>query len=186
MKIYTKTGDKGLTSLFGGQRVYKSHSRIDAYGTVDELNSVLGMARTAQPDQTIETLLERLQNELFVLGADLATPAGGKRKIQRIGQSHIQQLEQDIDTLETSLPALRTFILPGGTPCAATLHLARTVCRRAERSCFICGQSEIISSEALVYLNRLSDLLFVMARFQNHASNVEDTPWNTSASEDQS
>lgn len=183
MKIYTKTGDKGLTSLFGGQRVYKSHSRIDAYGTVDELNSVLGIARTAQPHQPIETLLERLQNDLFVLGADLATPTGGKRKIQRIGQAHIQQLEQDIDTLETALPTLQTFILPGGTPCAASLHLARTVCRRAERSCFICGQSEIISSEALIYLNRLSDLLFVMARFQNHASDVDDTPWNAPASE---
>ncbi len=177
MKIYTKTGDSGETSLFGGQRVSKNHSRIDAYGTVDELNSVIGLARTADPNPVIDAILGRIQSELFVLGADLATPPEKNAQIDRIGQDHVQKLEEDIDQLEQNLNPLKSFILPGGSPGAAYLHLARTVCRRAERTSFSCRQSEIISDEALFFLNRLSDLLFVMARYQNKSKNIKDVVW---------
>ena len=177
MKIYTKTGDHGDTSLFGGQRVSKKHSRIEAYGTVDELNSIIGIARSAGCDPVNEAILERVQNELFVLGADLATPPEKNTRIDRIGSNHVKRLEEDIDQLEEKLKPLKSFILPGGSPGAAYLHLARTVCRRAERVCFSCRQSEIVSDEALVFLNRLSDLLFVMARFQNKSNNIKDVPW---------
>lgn len=177
MKIYTKTGDSGETSLFGGQRVSKNHSRIDAYGTVDELNSVIGIIRASDPDPAIEEMLDRIQNELFVLGADLATPPEKNAKIDRINQNHVYRLEEDIDKLDQHLPPLKSFILPGGSPAAAYLHLARTICRRAERTCFSCRQSEIISNEALIFLNRLSDLLFVMARHQNHSKKIKDAVW---------
>ncbi len=177
MKIYTKTGDHGDTSLFGGQRVSKNHSRITAYGTVDELNSIIGVIRTADPNPVLEEILERVQNELFVLGADLATPPEKNVRIERIGEDHIRRLEQDIDRLERELKPLKSFILPGGSPGAAYLHMARTVCRRAERSCFSCRQSEIVSDEALIFLNRLSDLLFVMARYQNKSRHVHDVVW---------
>ncbi len=177
MKIYTKTGDHGDTSLFGGQRVSKNHSRITAYGTVDELNSIIGIVRSADPDPLLEELMERIQNELFVLGADLATPPEKNTRIDRIGPDHVHRIEQDIDRLENELKPLKSFILPGGSPGAAYLHLARTVCRRAERSCFSCRQSEIVSDEALIFLNRLSDLLFVMARYQNKSKNVRDVAW---------
>lgn len=177
MKIYTKTGDHGDTSLFGGQRVSKNHSRIMAYGTVDELNSILGICRAGNPDSELEEILGRIQNELFVLGADLATPPEKNAKIERIGFKHVNRLEEDIDRLEKVLEPLRTFILPGGSSVAAHLHLARTVCRRAERSCFNCRQSEIVSEEALIFLNRLSDLLFVMARYQNRSQNISDVAW---------
>lgn len=177
MKIYTKTGDHGETSLFGGQRVSKNHSRIDAYGTVDELNSILGVTRTADPAPDLQNILERLQNELFILGADLATPPDNKNHVERITQRHIENAEKDIDHLENNLTPLTSFILPGGSSGAAHLHHARTICRRAERTCFFCRQSEIISDAAIIYLNRLSDLLFVMARYQNHSKKVKDVPW---------
>lgn len=177
MKIYTKTGDHGETSLFGGQRVSKNHSRIDAYGTVDELNSILGIARSADPVLEIENILDSVQHVLFVLGADLATPPEKNSRIQRIGNKHVQTLEEAIDQLEKPLEPLKSFILPGGSECSARLHHARTVCRRAERICFSCRQSEIISDEALIFLNRLSDLLFVMARYQNKSVGIEDVKW---------
>jgi cob(I)alamin adenosyltransferase len=177
MKIYTKTGDHGDTSLFGGQRVSKNHSRISAYGTVDELNAIIGMIRAADPDPALEIILERVQSELFVLGADLATPPEKNTRIDRIGAEHVQRLEKDIDLLEEKLKPLKSFILPGGSPGAAYLHLARTVCRRAERSTFSCRQSEIVSDEALIFLNRLSDLLFVMARYQNKSKGLRDIEW---------
>ncbi len=177
MKIYTKTGDHGDTSLFGGQRVSKNHSRITAYGTVDELNSIIGIIRASDPDPVLEGMLERIQNELFVLGADLATPPEKNTRIDRIGDDHVRRLEQDIDTLEEELKPLKSFILPGGSQGAAYLHLARTVCRRAERNIFSCRQFEIVSDEALIFLNRLSDLLFVMARYQNKFKGVRDVVW---------
>ncbi len=177
MKIYTKTGDSGETSLFGGQRVSKNHSRIDAYGTVDELNAIIGIVRSSEPNPVIEDMLDRIQNELFVLGADLATPPEKNTHIDRINQNYVSRLEKDIDFLEQDLPALKSFILPGGSSGAAQLHQARTVCRRAERICFSCRQSEIISDEALIFLNRLSDLLFVMARHQNQSKNISDVIW---------
>ena len=179
MKIYTKSGDQGETSLFGGQRVSKTHARIDAYGTIDELNSALGIVRTCTMAQTLEPLLKRLQNELFVLGSDLATPLEKNSRIHRITQAHVDQLEQDIDHLEASLKPLKTFILPGGSQESAYLHLARTICRRAERIVISCNKSEKISAESLIYLNRLSDLLFVMARYQNHTRNIDDVPWKS-------
>ncbi|MEX0681530.1 MAG: cob(I)yrinic acid a,c-diamide adenosyltransferase [Balneolales bacterium] len=177
MKIYTKSGDKGNTSLFGGQRVPKYHYRIDAYGTVDELNSVLGIVRACGSDPKIDTILERIQNELFILGSDLATPHEKNVRIERIGQQHIRPLEDDIDLLEQSLIPLKTFILPGGSHVTSHLHHARTVCRRTERICVYCHQNEKLSEDLLVYLNRLSDLLFVMARYQNAVNKVEDIPW---------
>lgn len=179
MKIYTKTGDHGETSLFGGQRVSKNHSRIDAYGTVDELNSILGLARTSDISTVLDVLLEKLQNELFVLGSDLATPPEKEGRINRINRKHINHLEQDIDRLDSDLEPLKSFILPGGTRGASYLHLARTVCRRAERICYSCRQSEIISDHVMIYLNRLSDLLFVMARHQNMSQNTKDVLWTT-------
>lgn len=179
MKIYTKTGDQGETSLFGGQRVSKNNERIEAFGTVDELNAVLGIVRSLETDPQLDGILNRLQNELFILGADLATPFNKDQRIERIGNGQIRKLEQDIDRLESALYPLKNFILPGGNGSAAMLHFARTVCRRAERLCITCRDAEPVSDEAIIYLNRLSDLLFVMARFQNKSSNVGDIPWKS-------
>ena len=179
MKIYTKTGDDGETGLFGGPRVKKDAPRIETYGTVDELNSVLGVARSAGLDADIDQLIGRIQNELFALGAQLATPDPQAHQTAMIGQPQIAALEQAIVTFEARLEPLRQFILPGGTSGAAHLHLARTVCRRAERRLVtLIGQSaEPISTELLVYLNRLSDLLFVLARAVNRAAGRDDVPW---------
>ncbi len=177
MKIYTKSGDRGETTLFGGQRVSKNHSRIDAYGTVDELNAILGMVRSAKPDPLLDGILYRLQHELFELGADLATPFDKNQRIERIGDDHIRILERDIDRLESALEPIKYFILPGGTSGASLLHFARTVCRRTERLCITCRESEPVSDKVIIYLNRLSDLLFVMARFQNRAGNIGDVTW---------
>lgn len=177
MKIYTKTGDDGTTSLYGGARVSKSDPRIDCYGTVDELNCVIGLAASHGPDHPLGSLMGRLQTLLFVLGADLATPPERTGRIERITESDVAQLEAWIDELDADLPPLRHFILPGGTVVAATLHLARTVCRRAERQLVQARLEQDFSDQALLFLNRLSDLLFVMARFSNHASRHPDTPW---------
>ena len=179
MKIYTKTGDSGQTGLFGGPRVSKDDPRIEAYGTVDELNSVLGLARAAMLPSDVDLLIARIQNELFSVGAELATPnpqASGMRIIQA---SHIEAIEQAIDHYESSLEPLKQFILPGGTPAGAALHLARTVCRRAERRVITLTQKpgELVSAEMVIYLNRISDLLFVLARAVNKQSRVPDTPW---------
>ena len=164
MKIYTKTGDQGDTLLFGGQRVRKDHPRIEAYGTVDELNSVLGIARCEPLPTEIDELLARIQNELFALGAELATPDPPARGTALIGPGHAAALEQAIDRYEARLAPLKQFVLPAGTRAAALLHLARTVCRRAERRLIsLCAATaEPIGGELIVYLNRLSDLLFVL------------------------
>jgi len=182
VRIYTRTGDQGETGLFGGQRVVKNHPRVGAYGEVDELNALLGVCVTHCTDIEIAGTLERLQTELFVLGADLATPYEegeqvGSRKVQRISEGMAAALEGLIDTYETASPPLTQFILPGGTPLAAHLHLARTVCRRAERQAVAAAGKETLNPEGIVYLNRLSDLLFVMARAANHRSGHPETPW---------
>lgn len=178
MKIYTRTGDKGDTSLFGGQRVPKDALRIEAYGTVDELNSVLGIVRADNHDPEIDRLLARIQDSLFVVGADLATPiAKGEARVRRIAPADAAALEQAIDDLDSRLPPLRTFVLPGGSPVASRLHFARTVCRRAERHVVRLLHAEEVGEAVLVYLNRLSDFLFVLARFANHQANVAETPW---------
>jgi cob(I)alamin adenosyltransferase len=179
MKIYTKTGDNGDTSLFGGHRIPKSSLRIDAYGTVDELNAQLGVIRALKPPAEVESILEQLQSQLFLLGADLATPLSSTpSKIQRIQQDHVLNLEKNIDKLDVQLKPLQSFIIPGGQPIAAQVHIARTVCRRAERLLDALGRREDIGKFPLIYLNRFADLLFVLARYINYLSGIEDTIWN--------
>jgi len=179
MKIYTKTGDNGDTSLFGGHRLPKGSLRIDAYGTVDELNAQLGVVRALKPHAGIESILEQLQNQLFVLGADLATPLHTvSPKIERIQQDHIQNLEIIIDRIDTQLKPLQSFILPGGQLVGAQMHVARTICRRAERQVDALGRKEEIGEFPLVYLNRLADLLFVLARYANMLAGISETTWN--------
>lgn len=177
MKIYTKRGDKGYTSLFGGSQVEKNNLRIHAYGTVDELNSVIGLSLTHPVSEKGGEILSEIQKQLFVLGADLATPLSRKTKVQRIGTAEIEELESWIDTIDGSLPALTSFILPGGSKPGAYLHLARTVCRRAERHTVELKWEEAISEETIVYLNRLSDLLFVLARYENQQAGMGETKW---------
>ncbi|OZC02908.1 cob(I)yrinic acid a,c-diamide adenosyltransferase [Rubricoccus marinus] len=178
MKVYTKTGDDGTTALFGGDRVSKSHPRIAAYGTVDEVNSVLGMARATLDPGAATDLIARVQNELFVLGGDLAAPEETTYPLPRIEAHHTEQMEADIDRLTADLAPLKNFILPGGTQASASLHLARTVSRRAERLAIdMVGEGEVVSQEALNYLNRLSDWLFTLARWVNHDAGVEDIAW---------
>jgi cob(I)alamin adenosyltransferase len=179
MKIYTKTGDSGDTGLFGGPRVRKNVPRIEAYGTVDELNAVLGLARSHQLDAEIDSLIKQIQNELFEIGAQLATPDPALHGNALIGTQHIVALESAIDRYDAQLPALKQFILPGGTQAAAALHLARTVCRRAERRVISLRDDsrERVAGEPVVYLNRLSDLLFVLARWVNHLAGTPDAPW---------
>ncbi len=181
MKIYTRTGDTGTTALFGGDRVGKNHPRIEAYGTVDETNAYLGLARSLLEDQPgavrLEPLLARLQDDLFILGADLATPSESRAVVPRIDQAHITRLEEAIDAFEADLPPLKHFILPGGTSVAGMLHVARTVCRRAERLTVAASAEEAISLEAAIYLNRLSDLLFVLARWVNRQASIEEAAW---------
>jgi len=180
MKIYTRTGDKGDTSLFGGQRVPKDALRIEAYGTVDELNSVLGIVRADNAVGEIDRLLTAIQHQLFVLGADLATPRSiDAKNLRRITSQDVEVLEREIDALESILQPLRNFLLPGGSPVAARLHFARTVCRRAERHVVRLARTDDIGNEATIYLNRLSDLLFVLARFANHTSGVPEIPWKS-------
>lgn len=178
MKIYTKTGDAGQTGLFGGQRVAKDALRVHAYGTADECNAAVGVARAAGLDGELAELLAEVQNQLFVVGADLATP-GENANIPRVGEAEVAFLEQWIDRLEESLEPLRQFILPGGTLAAAQLHLARTTCRRAERWAVSLAheEGESVNPQVLVYLNRLSDLLFVAARAANARAGAPDVPW---------
>lgn len=179
-RIYTRTGDGGETSLFGGARVPKDHLRVRAYGTIDELNAVLGVARAAGPPQEIDVVLERLQHQLFDLGAELATPETAKRAAARVARAtpeRVAALERDIDRFEDLLPPLRQFVLPGGTPAASALHHARTVARRAERAIVRLASREPINPELLKYVNRLSDLLFVLARAANHTTGRADITW---------
>jgi cob(I)alamin adenosyltransferase len=180
MKIYTRTGDAGTTGLFGGPRVPKDDLRIEAYGTVDELNAIVGMVRsdfTEELVQPLDSFLQTLQNTLFVLGADLATPTDSRVSITRIQPPDTQAIESWIDELEADLPPLTQFILPGGAPSAARLHLARTVCRRAERLVVGLGKQEKINDECVKFLNRVSDFLFVGARWTNQKNNRIDEPW---------
>ncbi len=178
MKIYTKTGDEGETALFGGERVPKNALRIEAYGSVDELNSLLGIIRSLNHHKALESILNNLQNQLFEVGADLATPAGHRTTyIPRIKKSHASALERIIDRLESNLQPLKSFILPGGSPVASHLHFARTVCRRAERNVVRLSREEQTGNAVIVYLNRLSDLLFVMARYANVLENREEKKW---------
>lgn len=178
MKIYTKTGDKGETALFGGERVPKDAHRIEAYGSVDELNCVLGVIRSLKPQAKVDQILGKIQHQLFELGADLATPITRQSPlIPRIKRTHAVFLEKTIDTLEVKLQPLKTFILPGGSVVAAHLHLARTVCRRAERNVVRLSRNEEIGDSVIIYLNRLSDLLFVMARYANHLDKTDEVKW---------
>ncbi len=187
VRIYTRTGDQGETSLFSGEKVSKHDLRVEAYGTVDELNSAIGWALMAvkaiQNDNIvhISAMLETLQRELFEVGADLATPPSKNAnayKILRIGDDEVKRLEKWIDKLDEALPTLRAFIMPGGTEAAARIHIARTVCRRAERIAVRAVHSAPNVNVGVVrYLNRLNDLLFVMARFANHCQGVMDVTW---------
>lgn len=186
-RIYTRTGDDGTTSLFGGDRVGKGNPRIEAYGTVDETNSIVGLARAHLEDEPgrdeLDPVLGDLQEELFVLGADLATPMDANPEVDRIAEEHVDALEERIDRFDADLPPLERFILPGGTPAGASLHSARTVCRRAERHIVEASTSTPINDQAIVYLNRLSDLLFVLARWANRRAGVREDAW-TPASAD--
>ena len=178
MKIYTKTGDKGETGLFKGPRVPKHNFRVEAYGDVDELNAVVGVLLVHISDPEIRDLLESIQHELFEVGADLATPLQPKDDPRlRIKENFTTRLEKIIDKAEERLPELAYFILPGGSLGGAMLHLARTVCRRAERSVTRLQEVEKINPEIVRYLNRLSDLLFVLARSVNQANNNPEVPW---------
>jgi cob(I)alamin adenosyltransferase len=178
MKIYTRTGDDGTTGMLGPGRVRKSSPRIEAYGTVDELNAVLGVARALAGVTALDELLGGIQSTLFTVGAQLATVAPQLREtLDRVGDADVQLLESAIDAFEAELPALTTFVLPAGTPLATELHLARTVCRRAERRVVTLAEHEDVDATVLRYLNRLADLLFVMARVANHRAGVTETPW---------
>lgn len=176
MKIYTRTGDDGTTGLWGGIRVPKDTLRVQAYGTVDECNAAIGVARAAGLSQPLDSLMARIQDLLFVVGADLATP-GEASNIPRVTDEQIVELEQAIDALESGLEPLRQFILPGGALAAAQLHLARTICRRAERWVVSLVREEEINPAVPTLLNRLSDLLFVAARAANAAAGIADVPW---------
>ncbi|MBI1806651.1 MAG: cob(I)yrinic acid a,c-diamide adenosyltransferase [Ignavibacteria bacterium] len=178
MKIYTKTGDKGETSLFGGKRVPKDDLRIEAYGTVDELNSVLGMCRSMNPAREIDEILDEIQHDLFTLGADLATPLDSNRSdLKRIKGTDVARLEKHIDRIDPTLEPLKNFILPGGNQSAALLHFSRTVCRRAERCMVRLAREKQVGEEPLTYLNRLSDLLFILARSVNALTKTTETKW---------
>lgn len=179
MKIYTKTGDDGTTALFGAGRVRKDSQRIEAYGTVDELNSTIGVARAVDTGGSRDDQLSDIQSTLFVLGADLAMPrtVSSNVSVPRIGPQDVERLEHAIDAAEEGLPALRNFILPAGSPLAAALHVSRTVCRRAERLLVSLAASEEIGPFDIMYLNRLSDLLFVLARRANMLSGTPDVEW---------
>ena len=178
MKIYTKTGDDGTTGLIGGDRVRKSDRRIECYGTVDELNSFLGWASVVATGEMLASL-HQVQNDLFVIGSHLASPEDGKfqASLPPLEDSIVHRLEMQIDTAETALAPLREFILPGGSELAARLHVARTVCRRAERLLVDFAMDRPVPAMVLTYLNRLSDWLFVQARNANVAAGVKDVPW---------
>ncbi len=176
MTIYTKTGDNGETGLFSGQRVPKTHVRVAACGTLDELNAHLGVAATSGPTAEVAEAIGTLQSLLFELGSDLATVRGDPRD-SRIAERHIKWIEAAIDRMTEALPPLRAFILPGGSPAAAQLHVARTVCRRAEREAVAAARTEVIPDAALRFLNRLSDHLFVLARYENLLSGHAESEW---------
>jgi cob(I)alamin adenosyltransferase len=178
-RIYTKTGDSGLTGLGGGQRVPKDSRRVETYGTVDELNSQIGVALAAGLCERLAVELPLIQNELFDLGSDLATPATSQARhpVPTVEPRHVEKLERLIDELNEVVGPLANFLLPGGSPGAAQLHVARTICRRAERAATSLARDESIGPTVLPYLNRLSDALFVMARFENHEREISEPLW---------
>ena len=181
MKIYTRRGDAGETDLFGGDRVRKEHARVEAYGQVDELNAFVGAAIAASEQKDLLDFARRIQSTLFDLGSFLATPDAAQREkasIPEVTDADVEALEAEIDRLEGELEPLRSFILPGGSTAAAAFHIARTVCRRAERATVRLDTEEALGGFALRYLNRLSDLLFVMARAENKRAGVADVPWS--------
>ena len=178
MKIYTKTGDEGTTALFGGKRVSKADLRIDTYGTIDELNSYIGLVRDQPVNQNRAAILIEVQDRLFTIGSILATePGNTKVKIPALAPSDITQLEQEIDAMDTQLPPMKFFVLPGGHPSVSFGHVARTVCRRAERLTIALDQHEKVDPLVIQYLNRLSDYLFVLCRSMAHELQIEETPW---------
>ncbi|MCG6987721.1 MAG: cob(I)yrinic acid a,c-diamide adenosyltransferase [Gemmatimonadetes bacterium] len=188
MRIYTRTGDGGDTSLFGGGRVRKDHPRVTAYGTVDELNAALGWAVTVVGDGQTADRLRCVQNDLFALGAVLATPQASEGRampkgVPELPTERVAEMETWIDAANDELPALRAFILPGGTPGSAALHVSRTLCRRAERAVVALAATEAVEEGALAYLNRLSDLLFTWARLENHRAVVADVEWRSGSAE---
>jgi cob(I)alamin adenosyltransferase len=188
MKIYTRTGDGGETGLFGGGRVAKDHPRVRAYGDVDELNATLGVALATVADGTIRDRLAPVQSDLFALGAHLATPPApeGRRRpaLPALPAARPAEFERWMDEADAELPGLRAFVLPGGSAGAAALHHARTVCRRAERSVVALAAGEAVPEAAIIYLNRLSDLLFTLARLENHRAGHGDVPWDSGPAAD--
>ncbi|GAB4327026.1 MAG: cob(I)yrinic acid a,c-diamide adenosyltransferase [Flammeovirgaceae bacterium] len=180
MKIYTKTGDKGETSLFGGKRVKKSHPRIEAYGTVDELNSLIGLLRDQEVNHKRKDLLKEIQDRLFTIGATLASdPDKNNLKVPDLQTNDVEILEKEMDRMDEKLTPLRNFILPGGHTSISFAHLARTVCRRAERNCIRLSEDEFVPEIVIQYLNRLSDYLFVLARMMAKELGVEEITWNS-------
>jgi cob(I)alamin adenosyltransferase len=180
LKIYTRTGDAGETGLFGGGRVAKDHGRVAAYGDVDELNSAIGVARATEP-ALLDELLEAIQRDLFAIGGHLATPDPARVRAAlekaELSADRVSELERAIDGADAELPPLKAFVLPGGTPKAAALHLARTICRRAERSVVHLARTDEVHPLFVVYLNRLSDFLFTAARLANHRAGAADVTW---------
>jgi cob(I)alamin adenosyltransferase len=180
VKIYTRRGDRGETDLFGGPRVAKDHLRVEAYGAVDELNAGLGVAAAISSHDDLRDICGEIQARLFDLGATLSTPDPRRREksgVPELGADHVQALERHVDALEEELEPLRRFILPGGSPAAAAFHVARTVCRRAERRCVALAREADVGGAPVGYLNRLSDLLFVMARVENRRAGIADVEW---------
>ncbi|MDW7694184.1 cob(I)yrinic acid a,c-diamide adenosyltransferase [Flammeovirgaceae bacterium SG7u.111] len=178
MKIYTKTGDKGTTSLLGGKRVSKAHARIDAYGTVDELNSYVGLVRDQKSNEGRKELLVQIQERLFTLGSSLAAdPEKDKLFVPDIYESDIETLETAMDEMDSQLPPMKNFVLPGGHQSVSFCHLARVVCRRAERLCIKLSESEEVDDKVVRYLNRLSDFFFVLGRKMSVELNAEEIPW---------
>jgi len=181
-KVYTRTGDDGTTAL-GSRRVAKDDLRVACYGTVDETNSAIGAALAAGLDAKVDAMLRRIQNELFHLGSDLWMPEADKAKtpVPTIAAKHVKALEKDIDAMQRALPPLANFVLPGGAPGAAALHVARTTCRRAERLVVELARKEPVGAQVVPYLNRLSDFLFVASRAENRAKGVDEPVWDSRA-----
>ena len=178
MKIYTKTGDKGSTALFGGQRVSKANLRIDTYGTVDELNSYIGLVRDQEVNESRKDFLIEIQDRLFTLGSILATePGNTKVKTPPLTDQDIEALEKEIDKMDEALPPMRSFVLPGGHQSVSFCHITRCVCRRAERLTVALADLEEVQPNVIQYLNRLSDYLFVLGRKMSAELNAEETPW---------
>jgi cob(I)alamin adenosyltransferase len=180
MKIYTKTGDKGQTSLIGGSRVPKHHVRIEAYGTVDELNSWIGLIRSFKTEAEVDVQLHEVQHQLFNIGSLLASTPDSKMSLPMVGESAIEALEKEIDRMELSLQPLKNFILPGGSIEIAQIHVARCVCRRAERLAVALSETEVVNELVIKFLNRLSDYLFILGRYHAAINKVDEILWNPS------